>query len=107
MPTLGDHKMTTEAKVGAFVIASVLVLGSGAYFVRTTQTVRGQHQGGPGDRHAALVRGSDPNRNLICGKDWNSAEPEVHGTRRQPESDDGSGAHDFDRQQRSPAPGGG
>jgi ABC-type transporter Mla subunit MlaD len=34
--------MTTEAKVGAFVIASVLVLGSTTYFVRTTQTVRGQ-----------------------------------------------------------------
>jgi phospholipid/cholesterol/gamma-HCH transport system substrate-binding protein len=34
--------MTTEAKVGAFVIASVLVLGSAAYFVSTTQTVRGQ-----------------------------------------------------------------
>jgi phospholipid/cholesterol/gamma-HCH transport system substrate-binding protein len=34
--------MTTEAKVGAFVIASVLVLGSATYFVETTQTVRGQ-----------------------------------------------------------------
>jgi ABC-type transporter Mla subunit MlaD len=34
--------MTTEAKVGAFVIASVLVLGSATYFVRATQTVRGQ-----------------------------------------------------------------
>ena len=34
--------MTTEAKVGAFLIASVLVLGSATYFVRTTQTVRGQ-----------------------------------------------------------------
>jgi ABC-type transporter Mla subunit MlaD len=34
--------MTTEAKVGAFVIASLLALGSSAYFVRTTQTVRGQ-----------------------------------------------------------------
>jgi len=34
--------MTTEAKVGVFVIASVLVLGSGIYFVRTTQTVHGQ-----------------------------------------------------------------
>ena len=34
--------MTTEAKVGAFVIASLLVLGSATYFVRTTQTVRGQ-----------------------------------------------------------------
>jgi phospholipid/cholesterol/gamma-HCH transport system substrate-binding protein len=34
--------MTTEAKVGVFVISSVLVLGSAIYFVRTTQTVRGQ-----------------------------------------------------------------
>jgi len=34
--------MTTEAKVGAFVIASVLVLGWATYYVRTTQTVRGQ-----------------------------------------------------------------
>ena len=34
--------MTTEAKVGAFVIASVLVLGASVYFVRSTQTVRGQ-----------------------------------------------------------------
>ena len=34
--------MTTEAKVGAFVITSVLTLASAAYFVNTTQTVRGQ-----------------------------------------------------------------
>jgi phospholipid/cholesterol/gamma-HCH transport system substrate-binding protein len=34
--------MTTEAKVGAFVIASVLALGSAMYYVSTTQTVRGQ-----------------------------------------------------------------
>jgi phospholipid/cholesterol/gamma-HCH transport system substrate-binding protein len=34
--------MSTEAKVGVFVIASVLVLGSAIYFVRSTQTVRGQ-----------------------------------------------------------------
>lgn len=34
--------MNTEARVGAFVIASVLVLGSATYFVETTQTVRGQ-----------------------------------------------------------------
>ena len=34
--------MSTEAKVGVFVIASLLVLGSAIYFVRTTQTVRGQ-----------------------------------------------------------------
>jgi phospholipid/cholesterol/gamma-HCH transport system substrate-binding protein len=34
--------MSTEAKVGAFVIASLVVLGAGAYYVRTTQIVRGQ-----------------------------------------------------------------
>ena len=34
--------MSTEAKVGVFVIASLAVLGSAIYFVRTTQTVRGQ-----------------------------------------------------------------
>jgi phospholipid/cholesterol/gamma-HCH transport system substrate-binding protein len=34
--------MSTEAKVGVFVIASLVVLGSAVYYVRTTQTVRGQ-----------------------------------------------------------------
>ena len=34
--------MTTEAKVGAFVLTSVLVLGTATYFIQTTQTVRGQ-----------------------------------------------------------------
>ena len=34
--------MTTEAKVGAFVIASVLALGSATYFVHNTQTGRAQ-----------------------------------------------------------------
>jgi phospholipid/cholesterol/gamma-HCH transport system substrate-binding protein len=34
--------MTTEAKVGVFVIASALVLASATYFVQSTQTVRGQ-----------------------------------------------------------------
>jgi phospholipid/cholesterol/gamma-HCH transport system substrate-binding protein len=34
--------MTTEAKVGAFVFASVLVLGTATYFIQTTQTVRGE-----------------------------------------------------------------
>jgi phospholipid/cholesterol/gamma-HCH transport system substrate-binding protein len=34
--------VTTEAKVGTFVIASVLALGSATYFVQTTQTVRGE-----------------------------------------------------------------
>ena len=34
--------MSTEAKVGVFVIASVVLLAATLYFVRTTQTVRGQ-----------------------------------------------------------------
>ena len=34
--------MSTEAKVGAFVVVSFLVLGATAYFIRTTQNVRGQ-----------------------------------------------------------------
>ena len=34
--------MTTEAKVGVFVIASVLVFGSTTYFVHNTQTGRAQ-----------------------------------------------------------------
>ena len=34
--------MTTEAKVGVFVIASVLVLGSSTYYVHNTQTGRAQ-----------------------------------------------------------------
>jgi phospholipid/cholesterol/gamma-HCH transport system substrate-binding protein/paraquat-inducible protein B len=34
--------MSSEAKVGVFVIASLVVLGSAIYVVRTTQTVRGQ-----------------------------------------------------------------
>ncbi len=34
--------MSTEAKVGIFVILSVFVLGVAVYFVRTTQTVKGQ-----------------------------------------------------------------
>jgi len=34
--------MITEAKVGFFVLVSLLVLGSAVYFVHTTQTVQGQ-----------------------------------------------------------------
>jgi phospholipid/cholesterol/gamma-HCH transport system substrate-binding protein len=34
--------MSLEAKVGVFVIVSLLVLGATVYFVRTTQNVRGQ-----------------------------------------------------------------
>jgi phospholipid/cholesterol/gamma-HCH transport system substrate-binding protein len=34
--------MSTEARVGAFVLVSLLVLGATAYYIRTTQNVRGQ-----------------------------------------------------------------
>src|SRR4029453_15645436 len=34
--------MSTEAKVGIFVVVSLLVLGATAYFIRTAQNVRGQ-----------------------------------------------------------------
>jgi phospholipid/cholesterol/gamma-HCH transport system substrate-binding protein len=34
--------MSTESKVGAFVMVSLLVLSAALYFVRTTQTVKGQ-----------------------------------------------------------------
>jgi ABC-type transporter Mla subunit MlaD len=56
--------MTTEAKVGAFVIASVLVLGSAAYFVRTTQTVRGQV---PFSTHLLNAGGLAPGAAVLFG----------------------------------------
>ena len=34
--------MSTEAKVGLFVVISLVVLGATAYLVHTTQNVRGQ-----------------------------------------------------------------
>src|SRR5215468_6442435 len=34
--------MSTEAKVGAFVLMSLLVLAVGVYFVQTTRNVKGQ-----------------------------------------------------------------
>jgi hypothetical protein len=34
--------MSTETKVGAFVIVSLLILCSAIYYVRTTRTVRGE-----------------------------------------------------------------
>jgi phospholipid/cholesterol/gamma-HCH transport system substrate-binding protein len=57
--------MTTEAKVGAFVFASVLVLGTATYFIQTTQTVRGEvtynthfrNAGGLAPRAAVLFGG--------------------------------------------------
>ena len=114
--------MTTEAKVGAFVIASVLVLGSATYFVHNTQTGRAQvayktrlrYAGGITSGAAvlfggikvgqvtavaALVRRSDSNRDPVCGEVRDSSEPEVDGNRGNRHSHDRSGAHDHDRQQ--------
>src|SRR3974377_373505 len=56
--------MTTEAKVGAFVIASVLALGSATYFVRTTQTVRGQV---PYSTHLHYAGGLAPGASVLFG----------------------------------------
>ena len=56
--------MTTEAKVGMFVIASVLVLGSATYFVRTTQTVRGQV---PYNTHLRNAGGLAPGAAVLFG----------------------------------------
>ncbi len=56
--------MTTEARVGAFVIASVLVLGSSAYFIRTTQTVRGQV---PYSTHLHNAGGLAPGASVLFG----------------------------------------
>ena len=56
--------MTTEAKVGAFVMTSVLVLGSATYFVRTTQTVRGQV---PYSTHLLNAGGLAPGAAVLFG----------------------------------------
>lgn len=56
--------MTTETRVGAFVIASVLVLGLATYFVRTTQTVRGQV---PYTTHLRNAGGLDPGAAVLFG----------------------------------------
>src|SRR5579871_1457554 len=56
--------MTTEAKVGAFVIASVLGLGSGTYFVRNTQMVRGQI---PYSTHLLNAGGLAPGAAVLFG----------------------------------------
>ena len=118
----GVAKMTTEAKVGAFVIASVLVLGSATYFVHTTQTVRGQvpytthlrNAGGLAPGAAVLfggikvgqvtavrpvVRRPHSNRNRVCGEVRDSVKPEVDGTRGNRKHHDHPGAHDHHGQQ--------
>jgi len=56
--------MTTEAKVGAFVISSMLVLGSATYFIRTTQTVRGQV---PYNTHLRNAGGLAPGAAVLFG----------------------------------------
>jgi phospholipid/cholesterol/gamma-HCH transport system substrate-binding protein len=56
--------MTTEAKVGAFVIASVLTLTSAIYFVHTTQTVRGQV---PYKTHLRYAGGLAPGAAVLFG----------------------------------------
>ena len=56
--------MSTEAKVGVFVLASMLVLGSGIYYVRTTQAVRGQV---PYRTHLRYAGGLAPGAAVLFG----------------------------------------
>ena len=56
--------MSTEAKVGVFVIASLLVLGSAVYYVRTTQAVRGQV---PYRTHLRYAGGLAPGAAVLFG----------------------------------------
>lgn len=56
--------MTTEAKVGAFVIVSMAALGSATYFVRTTQGVRGQV---PYSTHLRNAGGLAPGAAVLFG----------------------------------------
>jgi len=56
--------MTTEAKVGAFVITSLLILTSATYFVHTTQTVRGQV---PYKTHLRYAGGLAPGAAVLFG----------------------------------------
>jgi phospholipid/cholesterol/gamma-HCH transport system substrate-binding protein len=56
--------MSTEAKVGAFVIVGLLVLGSAIYFVHATQTVRGQ---APYKTYLRYAGGLDPGAPVLFG----------------------------------------
>jgi len=56
--------MTNEAKVGVFVIASLLILGSATYFVHTTQNVRGQV---PYKTHLRYAGGLAPGATVLFG----------------------------------------
>ena len=52
--------MSLEARVGAFVIVSLLVLGATVYSVRTTQDVRGQVAYTTSLRHAGGIAQGTP-----------------------------------------------
>jgi len=56
--------MTTEAKVGVFVIGSLLILGSAVYLVQTTQNVRGQV---PYQTHLRYAGGLAPGAAVLFG----------------------------------------
>ena len=56
--------MTNEAKVGAFVITSALVLGAAAWFIRSTQVVRGQV---PYNTHLRYAGGLAPGAAVLFG----------------------------------------
>lgn len=56
--------MSTEAKVGAFVIASLVVLGASVYYARTTQAVRGQV---PYRTHLRYAGGLAPGASVLFG----------------------------------------
>ena len=56
--------MSTEAKVGTFVIASLLVFGAAIYFVSTTQTAKGHVQF---KTHLRYAGGLDPGAAVLFG----------------------------------------
>src|SRR4051794_27704416 len=56
--------MSTEARVGAFVIASLVVLGGAVYYIRTTQSVRGQI---PYTTQLRYAGGLDPGASVLFG----------------------------------------
>ena len=119
---LRGSRHDSKTKVGVFVIASLLSLGSATYFVHNTQSGRAQvayktrlrYAGGITSGAAvlfggikvgqvtavgAVVRRSDSNRNPICGEVRDSSEPEVDCNRGNRHCHDRSGAHDHDWQQ--------
>ena len=119
--------MSLEAKVGVFVIVSLLVLGATVYSVRTTQDVRGQvvyttylrHAGGiaagtpvlfAGIRVGqvasvrAVTRRPDPDRDHVRGQGRYSGERGVDRTSRQRDPHEQPDALPHRRQQQRPSP---